>query len=83
MMASNWRAVFRSLVCIALVAVTTQARGSDDFDLAKGNVELSSAGPLAFGPPGILFVADPLDASVYAIDTKERKGDPASVTVDH
>jgi hypothetical protein len=37
--------------------------------LTKGTVELKSAGPLAFGPHGILFVGDPQAAVIYAIDT--------------
>ncbi len=40
--------------------------------LAKATVELKSAGPLAFGPQGILFVGDPQAAVVYAIDTGDR-----------
>jgi hypothetical protein len=40
--------------------------------LTKGTVELKSSGPLAFGPQGILFVADPQAAVVYAIDTGDR-----------
>jgi len=37
--------------------------------LKKGTVELKSAGPLAFGPHGILFVGDPQSATIHAIDT--------------
>ena len=33
---------------------------------------MKSAGPLAFGPQGILFVGDPLAATIYAIDTADR-----------
>lgn len=42
-------------------------------DLTAGmktvKLELKSAGPLAFGPDGILFVADPLAAAVHAVAT--------------
>jgi hypothetical protein len=41
-----------------------------------GKVPLTSAGPLAFGPDGILFVADSAGAQIVAIDTKDTK--PAS-----
>ena len=37
--------------------------------MKKGNPELKSAGPLAFGPDGILFVADARAAAVIAVDT--------------
>src|SRR4051812_42221118 len=40
--------------------------------LTKGKVELKSAGPLAFGPQGILFAGDPIGATIYAIDTGDR-----------
>jgi len=42
-------------------------------DLTAGmktvKLELKSAGPVAFGPEGILFVADPLAATVHAVAT--------------
>ncbi len=40
--------------------------------LKAGKADLKSAGPLAFGPEGILFVGDTLGASVFAIDTGDR-----------
>ncbi|MBM3783581.1 MAG: hypothetical protein FJW30_04430 [Acidobacteria bacterium] len=40
--------------------------------LAAGKLELKSAGVLAFGPPGILFVGDTAAASLIAIDTGDR-----------
>jgi hypothetical protein len=42
-------------------------------DLPSGKVQLQSAGVLAFGPDGILFVADNAGAAVIAIDTQDRK----------
>ena len=41
--------------------------------LTTGKAELKSAGPLAFGPDGILFVGDSVGAVVVAIDTKDNK----------
>ena len=38
-------------------------------DLPSGKVQIKSAGPLAFGPEGILFVGDSIGGSVVAIDT--------------
>jgi len=40
--------------------------------LKKGTVELKSAGPLAFGPQGILFIGDPKTATIHALDTGDR-----------
>ncbi len=41
-------------------------------DLERGRPELKSAGPLAFGPDGILFVGDTQGAALFAIDTEDR-----------
>jgi hypothetical protein len=51
-------------------------------ELKKGTPDLKSAGPLAFGPDGILFVGDTAGAALFAIDTGDRdevkeKGSPA------
>lgn len=40
--------------------------------LVAKKLELGSAGPLAFGPPGILFVGDSATATLVAIDTGDR-----------
>lgn len=42
--------------------------------LEKGTPELKSAGPLTFGPEGILFVGDTQSAAVFAIDTGDAGG---------
>lgn len=50
--------------------------------LVDGKVDLKSAGPLAFGPAGILFVGDSAAGAVFAIDTADRtahKGAPVDV----
>jgi hypothetical protein len=41
--------------------------------LKKGTPDLKSAGPLAFGPEGILFVGDPQGAAIFAIATGDQK----------
>jgi hypothetical protein len=41
-------------------------------DLAPGKAQLQSAGRLAFGPDGILFVGDSVGASIVALDTNDR-----------
>jgi hypothetical protein len=38
---------------------------------AKG-VQLSSIGPLAFGPDGVLLVSDPMAAKIYAVPTSDQ-----------
>jgi hypothetical protein len=38
---------------------------------ATGRVELKSAGALAFGPQGILFIGDSIGGAVFAVDTRD------------
>src|SRR5215207_3492462 len=63
----------RTLSLAALVALAATAPAADtDYGLKPGTVELKSAGPIAFGPNGILFVADPKQAAIFAIDTGDK-----------
>ena len=59
----------------ALAIGVTAARkpASPVADLPSGKVELKSAGALAFGPDGILFVGDSVGGSVVAIDTRTAR----------
>ena len=63
-------------ICLAISATTALAA---EWGLEKGEVELQSAGSLAFGPDGILFVGDAKAATIYAVDTGIRSGNPAKV----
>lgn len=63
-------------------SLASNALIADDRGLEKGAVKLRSAGPLTFGPSGILFVADPIDASIVAIATDETNGTPDAVKID-
>ncbi|MCA9268981.1 MAG: hypothetical protein KDA41_10950, partial [Planctomycetales bacterium] len=51
--------------------------GKDAWGLSSGSPELQSAGQLAFGPEGIVFVGDARGAAVYAIATGGKKGSPS------
>ncbi|MGP0070099.1 MAG: hypothetical protein ACLQGP_41685 [Isosphaeraceae bacterium] len=42
--------------------------------LKQGKPDLKSAGPLTFGPEGILFVGDTKGAALFAIDTRDGAG---------
>jgi hypothetical protein len=52
--------------------------------LNTGKAEVLSAGPLAFGPEGILFVGDPMGAQLFALSTGDTKAakNPAPVNID-
>ena len=66
---------FRNLV-VALLGVcsmTALAQGAEPTaSLKKGTPDLKSAGSLAFGPEGILFVGDTKGAALFAIDTGDH-----------
>jgi hypothetical protein len=50
-----------------------------EWGLKEGSPDLKSAGPLTFGPDGILFIGDTKAAAVVAIDTGDASGDPSSL----
>ncbi len=59
---------------IAAAVVLAVAFGAvSSAQLKTGKAELKSAGPLAFGPEGVLFVGDSAGAAVWALDTADRK----------
>ena len=72
-MISYVRSSLITLFVLSLVALPSRGDHHLTSSLKQGRVELKSAGPLAFGPEGILFVADTMQASVYAIATENTK----------
>jgi len=67
-----------------LAAVLGAALTAQAADLTKGTPDLKSAGPLAFGPSGLLFIGDTQGAAIFAVDTADRASDSAggSIKVD-
>ena len=59
------------------------AFGTEKYGLKVGTPSIKSVGPLTFGPEGILFVADNLGATIFAIDVRDSssasKSDPIDV----
>ena len=66
----------RAIVALSLLTSSAFAAGLTD-GMTEGTVTLQSAGPLAFGPEGILFVGDAKAAAVVAIATGDTKGGDA------
>ncbi|MBL8214949.1 MAG: hypothetical protein JNK87_29790 [Bryobacterales bacterium] len=64
-------------LCLATLALTPAGAANLSSSLKAGKAELKSAGPLAFAPEGILFVADPGSATVLAIDPSDSKAGQA------
>jgi hypothetical protein len=72
----------QQLSCLFALGVALLGAASSIDSLKAGKAELKSAGPLAFGPDGILFVGDPMGAAIYALDTADRKSVSAAGPVD-
>src|SRR5690349_23830690 len=64
--------IITSFVLI-LTLGTNLVAGNLTADMKEGKAEFKSMGPLAFGPEGILFIADTKAAAVVAIDTGDTK----------
>lgn len=63
---------------VLLTAAGTLSAADADKGLKKGTPDLKSAGALAFGPDGILFVGDSQGAAIFAIDTGDKPAKPAT-----
>lgn len=61
------KTLLSALCCAALCSAAGIA------ELKAGKAELRSAGPLAFGPDGVLFAGDSAGAAIFALDTGDRK----------
>ena len=74
------------VVLCAAIGFSSQSIAANIWGLnSEGSATLKSAGPMAFGPDGILFVGDTKEAKIYAFDTGDKKGDAdaASLEVDN
>src|SRR5215831_3951011 len=81
-------AVTRTILTAGLAVATALAVNSARTaahaapDLAPGKVDLKSAGALAFGPNGVLFVGDSAAGAVVALDTGDRAAAATAADVD-
>jgi hypothetical protein len=64
-----------------LFALAAAAATDPGQSLKPGKATLASAGPLAFGPDGILFVGDTAGATLWALDTGDRKPGSGKINV--
>jgi hypothetical protein len=61
-----------ALLALGLISTITAAENWRN-GMKEGNAVFKSMGPLAFGPEGILFIADTKSAAVVAVDTGDTK----------
>lgn len=77
-------AVPAAIAALAALAAPIGSALADDEALSSlqpGNPGLRSAGAIAFGPAGILFVGDTNAGAIVAIDTRDRPATRSSVPV--
>lgn len=65
------------IVSTALAAIVMAAGSAGAAGLSKGTPDWKSAGPLSFGPKGLLFLADSQGAAIFAVDTGDVQADSA------
>jgi len=58
--------------CLICVVAALCAAGSAMAEMKQGTADLKSAGPIAFGPAGVLFLGDPQAAAVFAVEINDR-----------
>src|SRR5947207_12259525 len=56
----------------ALTLTVAVAFGASSASMTMGKADLKSAGQLAFGPDGILFVGDSIGGAIVAVDTGDK-----------
>ncbi|HEV8543733.1 MAG TPA: hypothetical protein VGR78_15165 [Verrucomicrobiae bacterium] len=70
--------IVRFAAFLSAVLLATQIRASVDAGFKEGDVALQSAGPITFGPNGILFIADTKAAAIVALDTADTRMGPGT-----
>jgi hypothetical protein len=71
------RLVLLALTAAALLAAPARAdRKAVSTNESLGKTAFQSAGPLAFGPEGVLFIGDPKGAAILAVETGDTKPEP-------
>jgi hypothetical protein len=63
----------RMWLTLCLLLLVAAPASAVNLGMKVGTPDLKSAGPLAFGPDGVLFVGDALGAALFAIDTEDNK----------
>jgi hypothetical protein len=65
------------VMSVALGLLVASAHAGVDAGLKKGTPDIKEAGPLAFGPDGVLFIGDTQSAAIFAVGTGDTSGGPA------
>lgn len=72
-------ALLTTLLAISTASIASAASAANwTAGMTEGRPALKSAGPLAFGPDGVLFIADTKSAAIFAIATGDTKPGPGN-----
>jgi hypothetical protein len=71
-----------SFLFICGVVLVYASETPNPYGLILGKAEIKSVGALAFGPDGILFVADTKSAAVFALDVKDNAKDTVTTAIE-
>ncbi len=71
----------RTVLFVLTTATLGMAEPMDTTSFTPGKAALQSAGALAFGPDGVLFVGDTSGAAIYALDTGDKTMKPGAVNI--
>lgn len=69
--------ILTSLFVVTVLLGSAAVAADHTAGFSTGKADLKSAGALAFGPDGILFVGDSLGAAIFALDTGDHKAGAA------
>ena len=69
----------RKVLALVLVSMLS---GAVNAESNVGSIHLTSGGPIAFGPDGVLFVSDPMAATIYAVQTPSQQANSGKPAVD-
>ncbi len=64
--------IFPARLAMAAVVAMGAAATAQAAEMAKGTPDIRSAGALAFGPDGVLFIGDVQGGAIFAVDTGDR-----------
>ncbi|MFT5049757.1 MAG: hypothetical protein ACI8QZ_001150 [Chlamydiales bacterium] len=71
-----------SILSVVLSASSAFALSGGSNTWTRGKVDFASIGPITFGPDGVLFVADPMGAALFALDFETERGAAHQIQVD-
>ena len=75
MMSSKIKFLMFAMTIVASMSWAVQTSAADE-------IKLTSVGPIAFGPDGLLLVSDPMEATIYAVETGIKEGSTDGVKVE-